>query len=1011
VVPAAVLIDWIWGDEPPAAAANALQRLVSRLRKLLPAGVVHGHPDGYRLQLDPDDVDAVRFERLLRQADGAGREPNGRDRLQLLREAVGLWRGTALQDVGLPDSPACDAAITRLEGLRLGALEDRFDAELDAGAGAELISELTDLAAAYPLRERPTIALMRALVATGRNNEALTVFERLREALADALGADPSPEVSALHVAILRGEVGRPERQRRSNLRADITSYVGKQADVQAVQALLAGHRLVTLIGPGGSGKTRLATEVGRGLLGGRPDGPWLVELAPVGPTSDVAQATLVALGLRDAVLGDQQEADPTGRVIAAIRGRDALIILDNCEHVIESAATFVHRLLGECERLRVLATSREPLGITGETLWRVEPLTVPAADAEPAEIERSPAVRLLRDRAGIGGTAIPTDAAGSAVAARLCRALDGIPLAIELAAARIRTMPPAQLADRLDDRFRLLTGGSRTALPHHRTLRAVVDWSWSLLTEPERAVLRRLAVFSGGADLDAAETVCVASDVDRDLVLDLLTSLVDKSLLVVTAAAGAQRYRMLSTIKEYAFDRLTEAGEADAARQAHLAHFTQLVETAGPHLLRAEQLAWLAVLAADHDNITAAMRGVLEAGDAAGAMRLAGAAGWYWWLSGRRSEGLELMVAATELPGEVEPDDRAVTHGMVAMYVTSGQGDENVGAEWIRQAYRYARESRNPHPLLGFVEAMESLLHGLDAALVAFGKLLDSPDPWVRATARWQTCKMRVLLGRGDQGVEAELEQALAEFTAIGERFGMSLALSELAGWQAMRGDFAGACARYDRAVEVLAELGAVEDVIEVLTQQAKTYWLNDDHDAGAAAIRTAERWAAGVTWPYALVAIALAKAELARWAGNRAQARRQLDRGMALLGEVAALPHLRSLVHGLNGYLTDDPAEARAQRLAAWRAASQVGAPVIGARILVGVADTAARAGDYQSAARLLGAAGAVRGMPDRSDPDEARIERETRRHLGEQRFAEVTQQGRQPDVSELVEQILAD
>ena len=342
----------------------------------------------------------------------------------------------------------------------------------------ELVTELTDLVAAHPVRERLVAALMRALVAAGRETEALLVYQRTREALADALGVDPSPELSALHVALLRGELGRPEENRKTNLRAELTSFVGKDADVAAVRELIAGHRLTTLIGPGGSGKTRLATETARTLLGDLPDGAWLVELAAIGADGDVAQSALAGLGLRDALLGEAPNAEPTDRLIAAIREREALLILDNCEHVIESAAAFAHRVLGECQRLRILATSREPLGITGEALWLVVPLALPPADTDPGEIESSPAVWLLRDRAGAVRKDLALDAGTSATLARVARALDGMPLAIELAAARLRTMSLEQLANRLDDRFRLLTGGSRTALPRHRTLRAVIDWS-----------------------------------------------------------------------------------------------------------------------------------------------------------------------------------------------------------------------------------------------------------------------------------------------------------------------------------------------------------------------------------------------------------------------------------------------------------------------------------------------------------------------------------------------------
>ncbi|MFD5418384.1 BTAD domain-containing putative transcriptional regulator [Streptomyces sp. NPDC127069] len=1009
-VPKAVLVDWIWGAYPPADAANALQRLVSRLRKLLPGGAVEGLTDGYRLAVEAEAVDAVRFERLV--AAGQARTEDVSGRVRLLREGLALWRGAALQDVGLQDSAAFDAAVVRFEGLRLTAAEARAEADVALGRGAEVVTELTDLVAAHPVRERLVAALMRALVAAGRDSEALQVYQRAREALAETLGADPSPELSAVHLALLRGELGRREEDRRTNLRAELTSFVGRDADVAAVRALVAEHRLTTVIGPGGAGKTRLATETARALLAGLPDGAWLVELAAVGADGgDVAQAALDGLGLRDALLGGAPNAEPADRLIAAVRDREALLILDNCEHVIESAAVFAHRVLGECRRLRILATSREPLGITGEALWPVEPLALPRDGAGPAEIGASPAVRLLRDRAGAvrRDLAVGADARTLAVMVRVCRALDGMPLAIELAAARLRTMSVDQLAHRLDDRFRLLTSGSRTALPRHKTLRAVVDWSWELLSEAERTVLRRLSVFSGGASLEAAEQVCAdgpdwgggAADgvgglggVAEGEVLELLTALTEKSLLRAEGGA-APRYRMLGTIKEYAAHRLTEAGEAERARQAHLAYFTGLAETAEPHLRRAEQLEWLAALGAEHDNIGSAMRGALAAGEAQSAMRLAAAGGWYWWLSGHRTEGRELLTAAVGTPGEVADDVRATAYALVVLFVSAGRGDERQAAEWIHEAYRFSLRGRRRNPLLGLVTALERLLEAPEAFVSAFEPLLDSEDPWVRALGQLHLGKMRIMLGHGGRDADAYLETALAEFRALGERFGISFAQTELAERIAVRGGLAGACEHLEQAIAVVTELGAVEDVIRMRSRQAQLYWLQGDGEACAAALAEAQRYADRVTWPDALAELALARAELARWGGEAEEARRQLGVATALLGGEALRGNVLAVTHDLLGYLADDLAEARAHHAAACEAAAGAGhAPLI-AQVLVGVADLALRQGEYAQAARLLAASAGVRGLQDRSHPDAVRIERVARRTLGDTRFAEAARE----------------
>ncbi|MEU4344844.1 BTAD domain-containing putative transcriptional regulator [Nocardia sp. NPDC023852] len=1018
-VPRATLIDWIWGENPPSDAANSLHRLVSRLRKALPEGLVEGQTDGYRLRVEPDAVDAVRFERLLAQA-RTDEESQG---VRRLREALALWRGAAMQDIGLQDSAAFDAVVTRLEGLRLTAMEDRFDAEISLGHGAELVTELTDLVAAHPMRERLVAALMRALAATGRDTEALLVYERTREALADALGVNPSPELSALHVALLRGELGRREENRKTNLRAELTSFVGKDDDVAAVRELSAEHRLTTLIGPGGSGKTRLATETARTLLGDLPDGVWLVELAAIGADGadpggpegqgggkNVAQATLAALELRDALLGEAPDAEPTDRVIAAVRERAILLILDNCEHVIESAATFAHRVLGECRRLRIIATSREPLGITGEALWPVAPLVLPAEDAGPGEIESAPAIRLLLDRAGAVRKDLATDAHTLSTSARVCRALDGMPLAIELAAARLRTMSLDQLAHRLDDRFRLLTGGSRAALPRHRTLRAVVDWSWELLTDAERVVLRRLSVFSGGASLEAAERVCAGDAVEAGDVLELLTALTEKSL-VVTAGDRVPRYRMLGTIKEYAEERLAEARESEPTRRAHLAYFTEFAEIAEPHLRRAEQLEWLAALEVEHDNIAAAMRGALAAGEADGAMRLAAAAGWYWWLGGHKAEGNELIMAAAVMPGEVADDCRAVVYALVVQFVAAGpQGDQYRAEEWIHKAYDISRRAQTRHPAPKFAAPLVRMVQAPDAILPAWEALLVDEDPWVRALARLHLGKMRIQLGHDGRDADTYLAMALTEFRAIGDRWGIMFALTEVANRIAMRGEFAAACDHYEQAIAVVTEVGAIDDVVPMRLRQAQLYWLLGDVESSAAAVAEAQRSAERVAWPSALAALAMSKAELARWSGDAEQAYRQLDVATAILGDDAERAIVRAPIQDLLGYLAEDLDEARAHRIAAFRAASEAGNTPLIAQVLVGIADLALREQQYEQAARLLAASAGMRGLSDRSHPDVARIEQATRSRLGNSRFAEATGEGAQASLRELVAVTLA-
>src|SRR6266536_695430 len=658
VVTTSRLVDGVWEDDRPAGAANALQALVSRLRRAIPEIVLESRPAGYRLVVEPDAVDARRFERLA--AAGRARLPvDPAGAAATLREALALWRGPALADVA--DADFARARVARLTELRLTAIEDRVEADLRLGAGPSLVPELPELVAAHPLREPLIGQLMRALRAAGRPSAALSVFEQARGRLADQLGADPSPGLTTLHMAVLRGEPdsAHPDPRRRAdgaagpagslpapgaaqpgaagrtttgpsttgpsttgpsttgpsttgpgaqgpttngagpdrgrtNLRTELTSFVGRDADAERIGALLAASRLVTLTGPGGSGKTRLAIEAARPLLARAPDGVWLVELAPVSDPAEVPQAVLTVLGLREhALIGTarirsptEQATDPSARLAAGLAGR----------------------ILGDCPGVRILATSREPLGIMGETLWPVPPLALPPAGADTPAALGYASVQLLAERAAAVRPGFAVDAGNVAAVVQTCRALDGMPLAIELAAARLRSMTPEQVAARLDDRFRLLTGGNRTALPRHRTLQAVVDWSWDLLDGAEQALWRRLAVFAGGATAEAAERVAAGGPVAPDRVAAPLPALVDKSLLAPTGSAEP-RYRMLETIRAYGLDRLAEAGERDRLRAAHAAYFRDLAEAAEPLLQTRDQLYYLGRLADEHDNLHAAQR------------------------------------------------------------------------------------------------------------------------------------------------------------------------------------------------------------------------------------------------------------------------------------------------------------------------------------------------------------------------------------------------------------------
>jgi predicted ATPase/DNA-binding SARP family transcriptional activator len=626
-VPAGVLVDEVWGADPPADATGALQALVGRLRRVLGAAAVASADGGYRLTAAPDDIDLTRFDRLTGDGLTALADGDPAKAAAVLDDALALWQGPALAD--LPDRTA-EAA--RWATRRLDALRARHAAALALGRAEQALPELTALCDDHPLDEPLQALRLRALRDTGRPARALAAYEDVRRLLADRLGSDPGPELRALHTELLREEPPDPRPPAApGNLPARLTSFVGREADIRAIGADLAGARLVTLLGPGGAGKTRLSQEAAEAVRHTVRDGVWLAELAPVDDPDAVPQAVLTAIGARETVLHGagvesmravaDRHGDPLERLVEHCARRRMLIILDNCEHVIDAAARLAESLLARCPELTVLATSREPLGVPGELVRPVEPLPEPVA------------LRLLAER---GAAARPgfrvEDDPGAC--AEICRRLDGLPLAIELAAARLRMLTPRQIADRLDDRFRLLTSGSRTVLPRQQTLRAVVDWSWDLLDAGERDVLARLSVFAGGCDLAAAEAVCGPA------ALDALGSLVDKSLVVAAPSAdGAMRYRLLETVAEYAAERLDETGGRAGAERTHLTYYRELARTTDPLLRGFEQRAAIERFQLEYENLRTALRHAVALGDEQEGLSLVLSLVWYWQMRDLRIE------------------------------------------------------------------------------------------------------------------------------------------------------------------------------------------------------------------------------------------------------------------------------------------------------------------------------------------------------------------------------------
>jgi predicted ATPase/DNA-binding SARP family transcriptional activator len=628
VVPAGRLIDQLWRGGPPPGAATTLRSYVSRLRTLLaPDATLVARGGGYVLALGQARVDAGEFEGLAgagRAALAAGEAAAAANRF---REALELWRGQALADVIDVEALALEAA--RLEEMRLVAVEGRIEADLALGRQAEVAGELETLVAEYPVRERLWRLLVLALYRAERQADALAACRRARAMLAEELGLDPGEELRLLEEQVLRHEVPAvPAPVRPGNLPTPLTGLVGRDRDLAEVGRLMAGARLVTLTGPGGSGKTRLALEAAARAARRFPDGAWLAGLAGIASAQLVASRVMETLGIRQA--GDLPVIEA---LLYRLHAAELLLVLDNCEHLLDACTGLAETLLAGSPGLRILATSREALGVPGEAAYLVPPLEVPPESASAQAIAQAPAVLLFVDRASAARAGAASDAPVETVA-RICRGLDGLPLAIELAAARMSTLSATEIEAYLAGKFGFLRHRRPVSDRRHQTLKAAIDWSYDLLGEDERRVFAELSVFVGGFGLAQAAEVC--SSGNQVTTLEVIDQLAAKSLLTAQTTPGGTRYQMLETIRDYAASRLAETGEDGPTRRRHAEAFLRLAE-------REDQLA---VLARDHDNFHAALEWSLSTGDEGGP-RLAHELGDFWLARGLLHEGSQWLERA----------------------------------------------------------------------------------------------------------------------------------------------------------------------------------------------------------------------------------------------------------------------------------------------------------------------------------------------------------------------------
>lgn len=866
------LADRFWPAERPATWKAALQTHVSAIRRLIGSDVVVRHGGGYALDLERHDVDLHEFTNwtaTVRESFEAGRWD---DVVAAADRALGLWRGEPFPELSGDEFALAD--IVHLREQHVEVAERRADALLQLGRHDEVLPELEALVIEHPLREHLWELLMMARARSGRTAEALDAYRELRAQMAE-LGLEPNPGLRDLEARILREDPTVVGRRVRHNLPAVRTSFVGREDELRELSDLLADHRLVTLTGVGGAGKTRLAQALARRHLDDFPDGVHLVDLAPVTDPAMVTSAIALAFGLR-------AQADPEDALRDALRHRTTLCLLDNCEHLADRVADVVDLLLDAGPGVSVLATSRAPLGLPDEARFEVPPLRVPDADDHPDQVVGSDAVRLLLDRSRLAGGERAVADEDVLVLAELCRRLDGLPLAIELAAARLGSVTPATVVETLAHGLDLVSGDGSGRPDRHRALEATIAWSHDLLTATQRTVFARLAVFAGGFTYEAAEDVCAADELSTQTVGTALVALVERSMVVSWRNLdGRRRYRLLETIRTFALERLQQASPRIAELQArHLAWAVRTVDGVVANLDRPDQLDVLDLLAAERDNLLAAHDHAGRIGDRDARALLATALSWFWAKRGHYGRAIDHLHDALDQVDEAVDPERAAD-------LRSRLAGIHYGASHEREAIEEATRARD-------------LLRGAGPSTAK-----------VRALTEHASLHMRIVQDHPRVAIESA-RGALGAAEAIGDRFAEAHALRTLGSALGRGGDLEAGVARLHDALAIARDLDHPSELLGTYLSLFITLLeLNEDHPE---AMRVAEE---AITWLDRGGERLAGSASLLMWisygsvkAGHIAQAEATLDRsaryhleGAMRMSELS----IRALIAWTQGYVDD--------------------------------------------------------------------------------------------------------
>jgi predicted ATPase/DNA-binding SARP family transcriptional activator len=1006
------IVDAVWGESPSASAGRSLQARISRLRRELDPGraaasasVIARDGGGYRLVTGPDDVDAERFARLVTEARGLAPQ----QALAQADRALGLLRGEPYAEFAYLDF--AQSEIRRLGELELQAHEQRSSALVELGRQNEALPDLERLVVENPLREPLVRLLMLALYRSGRHADALAAYRRLVEQLRE-LGLGPEEESRRLERLMLQRAPELTAEPARMNIPERLTSFVGREDDRLLVLDRVAARRLVTLTGPGGVGKTSLALEAARALASEYSDGIWLVELAPIREPARVPEAVAEAMGIRTS----EFEGQPSSALVfleSHLRRRELVLVVDNCEHLAGAVAELALSLLAACPGVRLLATSRESLGVPGESVLEVAPLALPDRDASLEDVAGSVAVRLFVERAGAVRPDLELDEDTLRAIADVCVHLDGLPLALELAAARVRTLSPEEIAERLADRFALLGHGPEGVTERQRTLAGVVEWSYQLLGPREQTLFRRVSVFPSSFGIETAEEVCAGDEIEASHVADLLASLVDRSM-VVTNGTGSDRFRLLETLREFARAEADARGERLDVARRHAAWAMRIAESGHARVWTEGLEAGTRAFVPRRADFEAAADLAFELGDADLALALSSALGTLGFLFAGGTDDRRRVEAALAIPGGALERRLRCMRALAVLLIREGHPGEavEVAATGLRVAEQAGDEAEIARMrTVGFQARLAA--GDLD---VAIDELAPAEEYAVRQGERWYEGMLHHYRGvaafaSGDlPEARSRAERALDAFAASGDLWGIVNASETLGHALAAVGDYDEAMRAYERALAA-----GVRDLHEEAVPLLYHYGLSrlraGDVETAETLFeecdRLAERESSILCWHRSMGA-----AHLAAWRDDPDEAARLYDEALALVREavadgldnravrVAMVVTLRELGHLAEQAGDEDGARRFQEEGLAW--ARWVGEPRLLARTLEGLAGALSLGDRAPEAARILGLAEATRAavharLPEAERDDMTRVSERLRKRLGDERFEAELARGR--------------